>query len=162
MAVQIPLTQGQVAIVDDIDEWVTDLKWFTRKVGCYMYAYRNSDGEAYAMHRVIMEDILDRPLEKGELVTHVDGNRLNNRRSNLRVVTYAQNGYNKRLSSRNTSGYKGVYWHRSANKWAARISKNYKQKHLGLFNTPEEAHRAYCEAAEKYHGEFANFGTAQS
>ena len=56
----------------------------------------------------------------------------------------------------NNSKYKGVYLRK--NRWIAQIAQHKKVKHLGSFDTPEEAHKAYCKAGKKLHGEFANFG----
>src|ERR1043165_3940616 len=100
--------------------------------------------------------MIGRPLEKHELVDHIDGNGLNNRRSNLRLATYAQSSMNRGRNIKNSSGYKGVDL--KDGKWRAEIQVSRKKVYLGRFSTPEEAYAAYCEAAKKYHGEFANFG----
>lgn len=94
-------------------------------------------------------------------IDHIDGNRANNMISNLREASVSQNSMNRKLSIINTSGYKGVYWHTQVYKWQARIMIHGKAKHLGLFDTAEEAHAAYCLAADRLHGEFANYGIAE-
>ncbi|GJH22444.1 hypothetical protein CBA19CS22_37900 [Caballeronia novacaledonica] len=91
-------------------------------------------------------------------VDHIDKNPLNNARSNLRVATYAENMWNRGKQSNNTSGYKGVLWIERIKRWSARISANGKRYYLGHYKTAEEAHEAYKAAAERLHGEFANFG----
>jgi hypothetical protein len=96
-------------------------------------------------------------MEKGEIVDHIDSNTLNNRRENLRLATYSQNSMNTRISSRNTSGYKGVSVDATGNSWRAQIKAEGEIKYLGLYSTPEEAHEAYKIAAVKYFGEFARF-----
>lgn len=95
-------------------------------------------------------------------VDHTDGNPSNNRWSNLREVTTTQNLQNKRIQSNNSSGLKGIHKHKYngiwQGKWRATINVNKISKHLGLFDSPEEAHQAYMTAAEKYFGVFANSG----
>lgn len=86
-------------------------------------------------------------------VDHENLHRSDNRWENLRVATRTQNRTNSRAMKNNSSGYKGVYPFRG--RWRALITSNYKNIHLGLFNNPEDAHAAYCAAAQKYHGEFA-------
>ena len=96
------------------------------------------------LHRVIMGE------PEGMLIDHIDGNRLNNSRSNLRVCTNQQNGCNRGKTVKNTSGFKGVCWHKRDEKWRATINN----KHIGCFKTAEKAYEAYCEAAQELHGEF--------
>lgn len=101
-----------------------------------------------------MQSMLGRPLKQGEIVDHIDCDPLNNRRSNLRVATYAQNAQNKGNYKRNqSSGLRGVQKHH--NKFVARISVQGHNRYLGIFETPEEAHTAYVTAAKLYYGEHA-------
>jgi hypothetical protein len=88
-------------------------------------------------------------------VDHINCNPLDNSFANLRLATNAQNACNRGKPSTNSSGYKGVTWKKLKNKWSAQIMINYKKKNLGYFNTPEEAHAAYCKAAKELHGDFA-------
>jgi hypothetical protein len=90
-------------------------------------------------------------------IDHRDTNRSNNRWNNLRAATQLQNSTNSSIRIDNTSGYKGVYWHIGARKWRAQIVSKGKIHLLGYFSTPQAAHRAYCEAAIRLHGEFARF-----
>ena len=90
---------------------------------------------------------------------HIDTDKLNNRKSNLRTCTTAENSRNCKLSKNNTSGYKGVSWDKAKRKWAADIMRNYKYIHLGYFEDKEDAADAYNEAALKYHGEFAKLNS---
>jgi hypothetical protein len=88
-------------------------------------------------------------------VDHINCNPLDNSFVNLRLATNAQNACNRGKPSTNSSGYKGVTWKKLKNKWSAQIMINCKKKNLGYFNTPEEAHAAYCKAAKELHGDFA-------
>lgn len=88
-------------------------------------------------------------------IDHVDNDGLNNRLSNLREATASENQRNQGARKTNKSGYKGVSWHSRDKAFHAQISVDGKQISLGLHATAEAAHAAYCEAAKKYHGEFA-------
>lgn len=90
-------------------------------------------------------------------IDHINGVSSDNRFVNLREATNPQNQRNRPQLHRNTSGFKGVTRLRSG-RWQAQIGANRKKNYLGCFSTPEEAYAAYCDAAEKLHGEFANFG----
>ena len=88
---------------------------------------------------------------------NVHGLRSDNRICNLRPATQAQNSRNRGISRRNTTGYKGVYFEKSRNKFRASIRFDGVNIRLGRYSTAEEAHKAYCCVAEKLHGEFACF-----
>jgi hypothetical protein len=90
-----------------------------------------------------------------ERIDHINLDRADNRISNLRQCTHSQNLANTRARSTNSSGYKGVYFHTGAKRWQAKIKVNYRSKHLGFFDTKEEAADAYRKGAELYFGEFA-------
>jgi hypothetical protein len=148
---EIPLNRGLTAIVDDADyEILSRHRWCVPPAGKRPYALRTvgDTGRRLAMHRVILN------APDGLQVDHINGDGLDNRRSNLRLATNAQNLQNQKRRSTNTSGYKGVSLYRDG-RWSARIRANGRRVFLGYFATPELAHAAYCAAAEKYHGEFA-------
>lgn len=160
--ITIPLTKGQETLIDNCDADLTEYKWFARQSNDYgFYAARNSKminckrGAEIKLHRVILERILQRRLDPNERVDHINLDKLDNRRENLRLATQSQNCMNKRRQSNNTSGYKGVAFHKSSGKWEARINVNGKRLYLGVFDTPELAYEEYCNAAKEYHGEFA-------
>jgi hypothetical protein len=88
-------------------------------------------------------------------IDHINGDRADNRWSNLRAATRAENLRNVRLRESNKLGLKGVYWQKDKRKYIARIQVNGKVTCLGRFNCPTAAHLAYCRAAKKFHGEFA-------
>lgn len=152
---EILLTQGQKALVDDADyERLSKFNWCVfRRKGTF-YAMRGlwlGEGKqrTLLMHRAILG------LRSNQKVDHVDGNGLNNTRSNLRVATTSENGMNRGKQKNNKSGFKGVCFFARTNKWVAYIRVNRKSRNLGYFFTPEEAHAAYCAAASELHGEFA-------
>lgn len=152
----VPLTKGLEAVIDASDvDLVGAFKWFARiKKDATSYAVRRaigSDGQTFDvyMHRVIAQT----PAEFD--TDHIDGNGLNNRRSNLRYATKSQNMHNARKRKDNTSGFKGVCWHKSSGKWMARIRLGGKQHHIGSFSTVQAAHEAYSQMASRLHGEFA-------
>ncbi|NUX58638.1 AP2 domain-containing protein [Paraburkholderia youngii] len=76
----------------------------------------------------------------------------------LRECTYPQNGGNRGMNSNNTSGFKGVSWDSARGKWKAQIGTRKTHQFLGRFDTPEEAHAAYCRAADAYYGDFSHHG----
>jgi hypothetical protein len=151
---EIPLTQGLVALVDAADyEWLIQWKWYAQKTISTWYAARNSSRGGtrifVLMHRAIMLP------EPDQLIDHRDMNGLNNTRANLRFATKHENMRHTGLTTRNTSGYKGVSWSKKGNRWFATIQINSKTKFLGNYLTPEEAARAYDVAAKEAFGEFA-------
>jgi hypothetical protein len=105
------------------------------------------DKKIIKLHRFIMGN------PPGMVVDHQDGNRLNNRKSNLRICTVRQNNMNIRITKLNKSGYRGVSFSKKARKWRATISLNGKHLHLGYFAFPGAASVAYEEAAEIFYGD---------
>lgn len=163
MTIEIPLTQGQTALISDEDFDLLDLKWhamFSPKYSgknTFMAAHSEGNGKIY-LHRVVLSRMLERPLIRTEQVDHIHHNTLDCRRPELRLATPTQNKGNSRKYKTNTSGVKGVSFYKRLNKWGAFIRANSKTHYLGLFPTPELAHEAYKKAATELFGEFANFG----
>lgn len=98
------------------------------------------------------------PIPEGMELDHICRNRSCVNPSHLRVCTHSENLRNTGKMRTNTSGFKGVSWHKSEKKWQARIMLNKKGKTIGYFKTPEEAYAAYCRAAKELYGEFVNVG----
>lgn len=89
------------------------------------------------------------------LIDHEDTDEDNNAFYNLRQAGRPENGFNRGPNKNNKSGFKGVSQHGQTGKWVARIGGGGEYKHLGCFDTPEEASTAYCAAAKRIHGEFS-------
>jgi hypothetical protein len=150
----VTLTRGYEAIIDAADvPLVEGVNWYANNLPHTVYCLNRSQNETkkttIRMHRVIMGD------PDGFQIDHIDGDGLNNRKSNLRLATRSENARNRRINKNSTSGLKGASWVESRKRWRAEIRADGKQIHLGYFNTPEAAHAAYVAASEKMHGEFA-------
>lgn len=113
------------------------------------------DGKQYQIHRIIFAMRHNVEVSTSIEIDHKDLNRTNNHIDNLRIATPSQNQRNRPIGIKNTSGYRGVSWHKGVKKWAAQINFDGKNNHLGYYATKEEAALAYNAAALKYHGEFA-------
>ena len=109
-------------------------------------------GKNYFMHRLIylfFHGYLP------EIVDHIDGNRANNRIENLRPANSSTNAYNSKLNKNNTSGIKGVAWHKASRKWKASININKKHLYLGTYDTKEEAKKVVEKYRNEHHQQFA-------
>lgn len=154
---EIKLTRGKFAIVDDEDyESLIKFNWYANKShtrdNWYVVCSKmiNGKGASIYMHRHIM-GVVDRKV----FIDHIDGNGLNCQKNNMRTASCSQNGMNRKQQKNSKSNYKGVSFHKG--RWRATIVKDRKSKHIGNFNSQENAATAYNIFAEKYHGEFANY-----
>lgn len=139
-----------LVIVDDDDfEKLNKFHWFVDKFGATQSYLGSGKNKPILMHRFLMKPPDDMEID------HIDGNRLNNQRSNLRFANSSQNKCNRGPRKDCKSGFKGVSWHKQLNKWTARIQTNKKNVYLGVFNDIKDAILAYNDAAIKYHGQFA-------
>ena len=146
---EIYLSNGKnIVLVDDEDHnWLKKYKWHLHSNG---YAKSTIKSKSKRMHRLIMNE------PAGFDIDHIDHNKLNNQKNNLRIVTRSQNMMN-RLKGKNCSSiYKGVCWKREINKWSVQIMIDNKYIHIGVFKIEEEAAVAYNKAAIKLFGEYAN------
>lgn len=116
------------------------------------HRYIHFDGKNHLAHRLAWLYVYGEWPENE--IDHINRNPDDNRIANLRKATRAQNGSNVGRLRNNTSGYKGVTWHKGAKKWMAQIQVEEKFVYLGLFDDPAIAHSAYAAASKKYHGEF--------
>ena len=136
-------------MIVDIGEWEKWAKFCCWHLNANGYAATHIDGRNKLFHWVIFPE-----KESGVVVDHINGNRLDNRMENLRLVNRAQNNMNKGLGSNNTSGHTGVAWDKSKRKWGAKIQIGGKTKYLGRYTDIENAIKARTEAEEKYFGEY--------
>lgn len=148
---QISLTKKEFAIVDDEDFVIlNEYKWFAMKPRNKFYACRaDENGKKQYMHRLILK-VIDSKIH----IDHIDGNGLNNQKANLRLCSNAQNLMNRGLNKNNQSGFKGVYFSQSKNRWIAQLKVN-RQKITRSARTKNEAAEKYNELAKFYFGEFA-------
>ena len=138
-----------LVMVDDEDyERLNQYSW---QVDKYKTVKRHpKEKEKHSLiHRFILNP------KDNEEIDHIDGNRLNNQKSNLRLATSSQNKINRGPRGDNKSGFKGVSWHRQRERWAVRLMINGKYQHLGLFTDIREAAKIYNEHALNHYGEYA-------
>lgn len=151
MSVKLILSCGNTAIVDEEDAEllsVSTWRYLERNAGKrYLVRGPRKDGIRY-LHRLIAN------AQPGQTVDHINGDTLDNRRDNLRIVTQAQNNLNRHARRNGTSRYKGVQLCKSTGRWRAMISDGTRYKHIGRFDTEVEAAYAYDLESLKFHGEF--------
>lgn len=139
---EIPLTQGLVALVDDDDfEVLNKFKWVAARIKQTYYAVRNlprENGKQTSMHRVILNT------PDGMDTDHINGNGLDNRRENLRVVSHRGNAQNRH--SKKSSQYPGICWNKQKMKWQASIRINGQKHHLGYYRVEIHAYESYRKA----------------
>ena len=123
-------------------------------VGANGYLYVRIEKRQLLAHRLAW--LLLTNADPGELqIDHMNGNRLDNTSSNLRIATCNQNSCNRGAQVNNKSGFKGVWYSKKQSRWVSEIWSKGEKTYLGSFDTPELAHMAYCKAAAELHGDFA-------
>lgn len=158
MVKQIPLPRGYYALVDDeCYEYLNQWKWnidirecktcdnlyYARRLQHLGYVDGKQKQKVIQMHQLITG------FPKGIEVDHINGNGLDNRKENLRLVTHRENMQNLTKNKTNSSMYPGVYWDKEKRKWRARFKVKEKQHHIGYFEDELEAAEAYKESVKK-------------
>jgi len=132
-------------IIDEDDiPFVSSYWWSLDRHG-----YAKNSHTGIRVHRIVMN------AKDDDVIDHIDGNPLNNRKENLRICTQFDNQKNRGANKNNKSGYKGVCWNSEKKKWTTQLFSNGRRVYCKHFDDKETAARAYNEAALKHHGEFA-------
>lgn len=153
---------GEFKVLIDNEDWerVSKYNWFVgkQKGNKFRVSTNKIKGTQKRLHRFILN------IEEGNKlqVDHINGDPLDNRKCNLRIIDNKSNSRNQSLRIKNTSGYKGVSWDKRVRKFEAYIHVDYKKISLGFFNKKEDAAKIYNEAALKYFGDYAKLNIIES
>ena len=115
--------------------------------------YKNGKFKMFKVHRLVGKAFLENPDSK-KVIDHIDENKANNNVRNLRWCSQKDNSCNRGITKNNKSGFKGVCFNKQHNKYQAQININCKKKHIGYFESAEEASKAYEAKAKEIHGDF--------
>jgi hypothetical protein len=160
------LEYADIKIKDEIsyDPEEGTFKWLTKRRGRKLDKVGGKSTEGYLIIRILGKYYYGHRLawylyygewpNTGKHIDHIDRNKLNNKISNLRLVTPKENMFNKVSAKGKVNNYRGVSYRKDRGKWRAQISINNKCVHLGTFLTEEEAYASYLSAAKEIHGEF--------
>lgn len=150
---KIKLTQGKYALVDNSDfELLNQWKWNYSSGYARRIQEKNGKRSIIYMHRLLMGNV--RSILIKTVVDHINRNKLDNRKNNLRICTQFQNTHNHGINKNNTSGFKGVSWSKNINRWHASIWLKRKNIHIGYFKNKKTAAKAYDEFSKRLHKEF--------
>lgn len=144
-------------MVDDEDYGeLIKYKWYAQRVslGSTYYAFKALPREKMTQRKIGMHSFVF-AVEKGTMIDHIDGNGLNNQKSNLRIATHAQNMRNCKGHDKSTSKFKGVSKYRNTNIWVAQIYCNGEKQHLGYFKNEIDAAKKYDSKAKELFADFA-------
>lgn len=143
----LQIASGKEVLISEADfGLVSQFLWH---VGAKGYVMARLNGKKIYLHRLIMNTPNDMDTD------HINRNKLDNRRENLRIATRSENNMNKKMQTNNTSGYKGVGWNKQNQNWRAKIKVGDKHLNLGSFQDKILAAKAYDDAAKKYFGKYA-------
>jgi len=153
------LSQNELKSIFEYDPFTGTLRWKEKRsnivqnsmAGCIHgsgYKVVTIKSKTYKLHRIIWI-MLFGEIPKGFYLDHINGNKIDNRLENLRLATNNQNQQNRPAPKNSSSGYRGVTWHKVANKWMARICHEKKRMTIGFFDTAEDAYEAYKQEAKK-------------
>lgn len=140
------LNKIETVVDNDVYEWASKIDWRI-KDGNYFFFQKGS--KRFYLHRLIANT------PEGFVTDHINGDTLDNLKSNLRVTSNRENLFNFGIRCDNTSGYRGVWFRKSINRWVAEIKKDGKKYHLGSYKTAEEAATVYNEKAKEVFGKYA-------
>lgn len=151
------LSKGRSTVVSGEDACLSETPWHAHLARPGRWYARRKSGESQQSGMLLHREIAKRMglAIDGAMVDHIDGDSLNNRRSNLRVATRSQNAHNSAKRRTNKSGHKGVHWSAGNRRWYVSIRLHGKSRHIGGFHQIEDAVAAYAAAAKELHGEFA-------
>lgn len=154
----IPLTKGYFTKVDDDDfKKLAILRWYANvnsRKDC-VRAARFHNRKTIYLARVVMN------APDGKNVDHINGDTLDNRKSNLRLCSRHENSFNRKMNKNNKAGYKGAYWDKRKNKWKCCVRFEGKAINVGYFDNKKDAAIAYDKKAKELFGEFANINFPQ-
>lgn len=137
-------------IVDDEDyEFLNKFKWSISGSNGSNYAATYYKGKHFRLHRIILN------APKNLVVDHINHDKLDNRKSNLRICSRTQNNWNTKKNINNKSGFKGVYFNKENKKWRVAITMNGERIHVGYFLDKIEAAMAYDKVISRYRKQFA-------
>jgi hypothetical protein len=173
MFIEIGKKNKMIAQIDEIDKDISQYNWYIckpqpNKSKTHVYYAtcksktneRNANGKLRTiyMHRLILEKMIGRKLQRTEQVDHINHDGMDNRRINLRLATHTENLQNQQIRKydKKTSKYKGVSWNSEKRKWSADIKINKKSIHIGRFVNEEDAANAYDLKAKEYFKTFSN------
>jgi hypothetical protein len=140
-----------IAIIDLEDvENVSLYKWHSSPKTKYVQSSKTKNRPMLHLHHLVMN--FNKSENKNLMVDHINRDRMDNRKENLRIVNFTENAINKGTQSNNTSGYPGIHFGKERQKWEASVKLNKRKIHLGRFDTLEEAVQARLAGEMKYFG----------